>query len=257
MSVVSNWTRYEYENQITDIRDARTILNLLRTTSATHDDEFSNQAFIARKLKNKINTLKLSVPNSGTQNVPDGPIAYSKKYNWMKATVGKDANSAPVVAILYHLLRHRLQAGAEGIWSVSVGFLPNLVTGPGSADPTNTRDPYYILAAEICARIKVDLNGSSDGSVQAMKPASGGYCVMYDNIDPNEAPGDLPGAIVDDRRQTRIGELGWVFQNASPQLSLKIKSRSKVAVPNDNDGTPIGGWNPVNGKIAVTVLQTT
>lgn len=246
MPIIKSWKLFQAGNPI-DYSGVLDLMTLLSKTSDTLADEMGHVP--PNVLMDKINSIALGDP--GTYPLPHGPYG-GGKYNWMKATIGYDPAGKPIVAVLYHLLRHRIAAGKDGYWSVSVGFEQSLVGDPPlGMDGTEPDHPYVRIIEEITAQIGNDLELMPPLSMDAQGYP---YCVIYDRVDPDEDPDQPPGNNETKRRSKKIGEMGWVFErNATANPNLKIISQTKEPTPIDSLGDPILSWGD---EIVVTLLSS-
>lgn len=218
-----------------------------------------------------IKVKTLGVPGGGTK-IPDGPYqegADPGRYNWVKVRLAKlgTKDGPDTVVIVYHLLRHRLAAGLDkknvnyGFWSVSIGINPTFFSKPTGNAQTDKDHPYYVLAEEIARKIREDLKSKSfqlyKDENSEFKPSQD-YFVVYDDVDLNEDPAADPGSGIVNRRKTRIGELGYLFQKSDALNGiLKIDSIARIDVPKGSDGkTRIPGWGRSDDtQIVVTKIK--
>ena len=168
-------------------------------------------------------------------------------YNWIKVRSGHDADqpSNPKVYIIYHLLRHRIRQDLEGPWSLSIGFDQTLLSPPSGGNVNDPNNPYVQFTVAVSAQIAADLKSISP---------SDGFSVIYDDFG-----GDGGFGCEATRRTTRIGEVGWVFQNSKliQGVYFDISGPVLEPCPVDGLGYRIPGWGrPQDTQIVVTTLQT-
>ena len=236
MAIVDSWTLFQV-GHVAKPSDVLSIMSLLGQTSTILAGQMATM--VPTVLLNKINKARLGAP--GSQPLPT-PAPYAGGYNWMKASVGYDSSSTAIVAILYHLQRHRLYANNLGYWSVTVGFEQSLLPDVNTAIlPTDSTHPYVPLAQEIAIQVMNDLSVMTPVSQSADGKTL--YGVIYDNPDPSELPTDPPGKNEANRRRSIIGEFGLVVQK-NPLLAPIFKTHSvkKVSAPKDKNGAKISGW---------------
>lgn len=249
MAIDFDWgVLYSHDDQIDD-GAARNCIHVMRLTAKVHDRDFST--FPVANFVNKVNSL-----------------AGSERYNWLKVRIGTHRDTGYQVAMIYHLLRHRISAGSRAVWSLSVGVDPFLLPKewigrytPGSDDLNwrNRNNPFLQMAYALNDQITKDL--TSIVGAGPPKPQA----VIYDDIDLSEDPSAPAGEDPRKRRTTAIGELGWVAQYAIPAdlpNRLSIISIRKIDVPKNALGQPIPGWGrpasgsvPADKKIVETIIQ--
>ena len=256
-----NWVLYENKGagplpagSIFDVKMARRVIEIMGMTSKVHRDrdfdETEDQALV-------------DAVNIRTAN----PQTPATKYNWMKISVGFDANNVGQAVLIYHLLYHRIRTGKPDPWSVSVGLSHKVINHPfffanGSTlgSVNDAAYPYVDLATTLATRIRTDLKTFANPD-----PAGASF-VIYDDIDPVEYRNGLqPGVMASHRRATRIGELGWVFQHNTniQQNIIAVQGSQFTDLPTMPDTTTtIRGWgrqaspfDPADPQIVVTTLK--
>lgn len=179
------------------------VVELLRETGAADRRDLTGD--VLRTFKNKINYKYGDQPT-----------------NWIKVAVGRDTNGGPArIAIVYHLLKHRIDRDPLSAWSVTVGFDKDLLLdtedwkgryNPRREDPAypNAKNPFLALSIAINTQIRVDISNFGPRGVR------GHEFVVYDEIDRDETTTDPVGSDpLSKRRTTNIGELGWISQYAN------------------------------------------
>lgn len=244
------WERFGYQNSNGNLLDELTALrciSLMSHASVVHRErDFLNFTPESPELKKFILKVNETHDPSDTVNMTDGP--FNKKYNWMAITLGtKNGDTNPSVAIIYHLLRHRLQehkdwksAGRNyGYWALSFGFGKTALPEPagiGSAVKTE----YTDLVKELVARLEIDL--------KALQPkATVSY--IYDHLDNH---GGNAGDHDKRRRATKIGELGYAAEQFLGSVSntfFDVKKDAAFPRPKYKSlNNSIPGWGRDKGE---------
>ena len=210
------WTLYQASNPIDQTTTERCI-ELLNMTAKVHRER-SLASVAPETIMNTIN----SVVND---------------FNWMKVHCGVNTGSGDVeLIVLYHLLKHRQHA-----WSVSVGFDVSLLPAPDqTGDPNDPDNPYVDMATE--------LSGVISAGLSMIQPARTKW-YSIDDIGPN-SDGSYS---VQDRRRSRIGELGWIAENNDEvRNTWQFSSRREPRPINENGKFIRGLGRPNDTHVRVT-----
>lgn len=245
-ALVSRWQHFGPGDRFMFESDAQDCISIMTDPDLSVQYQTDFATFDARRLAIKVN---LPVPS---ENIEPGP--WNDAYNWMRVTLGYDGRGRAIVAIVYHLLRHRIVNREVGVWSSSVGFDPDLLPDVPGAGHAHLRE-YIDFAVEVSQRMKVDLTSDN------FKP-SGRDFVIYDQPDlRGEGVSGEIGSNEASRRDTKIGELGWVAEREPaviPGIFTKVGTPHEAPPPRDQENDVIPGWSRDGTEpIIVTELTVT